>query len=94
MKYLNKYVRNDIAENWYDIGVELLDAGDEVLLNTIKKNYPESANTCTAQMFSLWLARKPEASWNLLLGVFREPNIQLNTLATKIEGMLYKGTST
>ena len=73
--------------------MELFDAGDDVVLDMIKKNH-DNADKCTAEMLKLWLARKPKASWNHLLGVFRQPHIQLNTLATKIEGMLYKGTST
>ena len=42
-------------------------------------------------MLRLWLARKPEASWNQLLETLREPGIKLNALAAKIEGMLSKG---
>ena len=72
----------------------MFDAGDEVVLDTIKKNCHDDADECTAQMLKRWLDGNSEASWNHLLGVFREPNIQLNTLAMKIEGMLCKGTST
>ena len=93
LKYLNKYVKADIASEWHDIGVELLDVEDEPVLNAIKNNFPGDVNKCTAEMLQLWLARKPEASWNCLIEVLREPNIKLNTLATKIEGMLCKGKS-
>ena len=93
MKYLYKYVKADIiANNWYVIGVELFDAGEQVVLDTIKKSHPSDPDNCTVEMLRLWLERNPKASWNQLLGVFREPHIQLNTLATKIEGMLCKGT--
>ena len=71
--------------------MELLDAGDEAVLNVIKKNYPGDANKCASEMLQLWLARKPEASWNQLLETLREPGIKLNALATKIEEMLSKG---
>ena len=93
LKYLYKYVKADIANNdWYEIGVELLDAGDEAVLDTIKDNHSGDANKCASEMLRLWLARKSEASWNQLLKALREPNIKLNTLATKIEKMLLKGT--
>ena len=91
LKYLNKYVKADIAAEWHDIGVELLDVDDEPVLNTIKNNYPGDINKCTTEMLQLWLARKAEASWNRLIEVLREPNIKLNALAVKIEGMLSKG---
>ena len=91
LKYLNKYVKADIATEWHDIGVELLDVEEEPVLNAIKNNHPGDVNKCTAEMLQLWLARKPEASWNQLIAVFREPNIKLNTLAMKIERMLSKG---
>ena len=91
LKYLNKYVKADIAAEWHDIGVELLDVEDEPALNTIKNNHPGDVNKCTAEMLQLWLARKPEASWDQLLEAFREPNIKLNALAVRIEGMLSEG---
>ena len=68
----------------------MYDIGDEAVLDAIKKNYGD-ANKCAAEMLRLWLARKPEASWNQLLETLREPGIKLNALAAKIEGMLSKG---
>ena len=90
-KYLNKYVRTEIAAKWHDIGVDLLDVNDEIVLNTLKLNFPTDVDKCTAEMLQLWLARQPNASWDQLLETLREPNINLNALATKIEGMLSKG---
>ena len=72
----------------------MFDVGDEAVLNTTKRNYPGDANKCAAEMLQLWLARKPEASWDQLLKTLREPNIKLNALATKIEEMLSKGMYT
>ena len=91
LKYLNKYVRAEIATEWHDIGVELLDVEDEAVLNSISSNFPTDVNKCTAEMFQLWLARKAEASWDQLLEALREPHIKLNALAIKIEGMLIEG---
>ena len=91
LKYLYAHVRGNIANNWYDVGVALLDPGDEVALDTINKNYPGDTEKCAAEMFKLWLARKPEASWNQLLKSLREPHIKLNTLAVTIERMLSEG---
>ena len=91
LKYLYTHVRGNIANDWYDIGVALFDPGDEVVLDTINKNHPGDAEKCAAEMLKLWLSRKPEASWDLLLEALKEPNIKLNALAVKIEKMLTKG---
>ena len=92
LKFLYKYVKADIANDWFEIGVVLFDAGDEAVLNTIKKNNPGDANKCASEMLQLWLDRNPEASWDQLIKVLREPNIKLNSLAEKIKTMLSKGT--
>jgi len=92
MKYLNKHVRLVITAKWYDIGVELLDANDEIVLNATKANFLGDHDKCAGEMLQLWLARKPNASWNQLIEAFREPHIGLSFLASKIEGMLSKGT--
>ena len=94
LKYLYKHVKADIANDWYEIGVGLFDAGDEAVLNTVKKNHPGDANGCASEMLKLWLARKPEATWNQLIKVLKEPNIKLNSLAKKIKKMLSKGIFT
>ena len=91
LKYLYAHVRGKIAKDWYDIGVALLDPGDEVDLDTINKNHPGDAGKCAAEMLKLWLSRKPEASCNQLLMALKEPHIQLNTMASTINGMLRKG---
>ena len=93
LKYLYRYVVNDIANHWYKIGVELFDPGDVAALNIIKQNYSGDISKCAAEMLQLWLTRKPEASWNQLIDSLRAPSIELNTLAAKIEGMLSKGTT-
>ena len=94
LKHLYAHVRGSIAKDWYDIGVALLDPGDEVVLDTINKNHPGDAEKCAAEMFKLWLARKPEASWNVLIMALQEPHIKLNALASTIDALLFKGMFT
>ena len=71
--------------------MELFDVEDEAVLNTIMHNHPGDADSCTGEMLRLWLVRKPDANWNQLIEVLREPNIKLKSLALKVEGMLCKG---
>ena len=91
LKYLYAHVNCNIANDWYNIGVALLDPGDEVVLDIIKNNQRGDAEKCAAEMLKLWLARKPEASWDHLLKALRGPNIKLYTLAVQLEEMLSKG---
>ena len=91
LKFLYRYVRPEISDKWHDIGVELLDIEDEVVLKTIKTNNPGDADQCTAEMLQLWRDRQPDGSWNQLIQALRVPNIKLKTLASKIEGMLCEG---
>ena len=70
------------------MGIELL--GDESLqaLDEIQKNYPRDASACCTKMFQLWLERQPNASWKQLIQALREPNIEMNELASTIEQKL------
>ena len=88
LKYLYRYVKTNITAKWYDIGVELFDVEDESVLDTIKINYPGDSEKCAGEMLRLWLEKKPDATWNQLIQTFREPNIKLVTLASKIESLL------
>ena len=74
--------------------MELLESEDEPLLERISEDHCGNAEKCTAEMLKLWLARKPEASWNLLLMALEESHIKLNTLASTINPMLLKGMLT
>ena len=88
LKLLNKYVRKDASVKWHDLGLELLEQEDEGTLNEIQKNNPYNASECCKEMFQLWLNKCPNATWNLLIDALREPNIELNSLATTTEHML------
>ena len=80
-----------ITTKWYDVGVELFDVEDESVLNTIRTDHPGDSDKCTAEMLRLWLEKKSDASWNQLIKTFRERNIKLESLASKIENLLPEG---
>ena len=94
LKYLYKHINTGIISKWYEIGLELLESEDEVSLERISKDHSGDAEKCTAEMLKLWLATKPEASWNLLLMALEESHIKLSTLASTINAMLLKGMLT
>ena len=86
-KYL-RFVRDLIADRWYDIGLELLEQKDEKAVNIIKKNNAGNIAECCTEMLELWLNKQPNATWNQLINALKAPGIELNNAASKIEGML------
>ena len=86
LKLLNKHVRKEVSSKWYDLGLELLEQEDEEKLNEIETNNPKDAGQCCKEMFRLWLRKCSTATWNQLIQALKE--VDLNSLATKIEGML------
>ena len=88
MKYLIRHVIPHIIIKWYEIGVELLDMCDESKLKIIKCNHPGDVEKCAFEMLKLWLETEVDASWNKLIQVFKQRQIDLFLLAFKIENML------
>ena len=93
LKFLNRYVKGSVGWKWYDLGIELLHSNDVGELNTIEAEYPSDLNRCCTKMFQLWLKKQPIASWNQLIEALRQPGIQLEALASKIEQMLLQPKS-
>ena len=83
LKNLNNIIRNEagVANNWYTLGVELLDS-NTVVLDVIKTNHQRDDDRCS-EMFKTWLEMKPDASWSQLISALTEINLQ--TAADNIE---------
>ena len=88
VRFLNRYVRDSVGLKWHDLGIELLDSKDVDKLDIIEADHPSDHEKCCAKMLKLWLKKQPSASWNQMIEALRQPDIELETLATKIEGML------
>ena len=86
LKLLNKHVRKEVSSKWHDLGLELLEQEDEERLNEIKINNPSDVGECCKEMFQLWLRKCTNATWKQLIQALKE--VELNNLATTIEGML------
>ena len=87
--YLFMYVIPHVAARWFHIGLELLDKRDEAKLLEIEAKY-NGYERCANVMFTLWLQRRTDASWNQLIQALRQPSVSLSYLATRIENMLLK----
>ena len=81
-------MRGEVDLKWHDLGIELLDFKDVGKLDIIEAGYPTNHDKCCVNMFKLWLRNQPKASWNQLIEALRQPDIELDALATRIEQML------
>ena len=79
-----------VAPNWFEIGLELLDAKCEKRLKIIEMNYKsEGAIVCCREMFSQWIDTKRDASWDQLIEALYA--LELNEAACTIEKAFSQG---
>ena len=83
-------MRGAVGKNWHDLGIELLESNDVGELNTIEAEHSSDLKKCCTKMFELWLKKQRTASWNQLIEALRQPSVELDTLAGKIEQRLLK----
>ena len=88
LKELYRHVKKLIAANWFDVGVELFEEDDIKQLNAIKSSNVGNADTCCAEMLSLWHEKYPKATWNDFILTLKAPGVGLHETASKIEEML------
>ena len=83
LKEINNYkIRDEVAVDWYDLGIQLI-PNDLRQLDIIKKDNPADAKMCCTSMFKYWLEVDTAASWSKLVEALR--NINKNQLAENIE---------
>ena len=74
------------AEQWYYLGLELLDPKYESLLNIIESDCKHDAQMCCRKMFSKWLETDVTPTWDKLIAAVRK--VDLNNVASSIESLL------
>lgn len=82
LKKLHQF-RDDIGDDWFDLGVQLLNEDDVGKLKILKKDYPSNASRCCSEMFQLWLERCPSPKWEDLITALN--SIGRKSLAKKIK---------
>lgn len=78
---------DEIGDNWYYLGVELLANQDVPTLNTLRNDYPMDSKRCCSEMFQLWLKRHSSVKWREVITALR--NIGQVHLAEKIPNEVY-----
>ena len=75
----------DVAKDWYDLGLHLVDEESVCRLRNIQANNRD-VEVCCIEMLQFWLQVDPQASWRQLVDVLG--TINYNYLAVKIEDWL------
>ena len=89
LQHLDAFVRPLIADKWYNLGLQLQLATEDIEM--IKANHPNDASKACTAMFLLWLQKYPTSSWNSLILAIKGPGIEKHDVAAKIEQMLQPG---
>ena len=87
----NLGIRDGVATEWHDLGVELLPDDLQVQLDIIGSNKSTNVKACSTQMFQYWLQVDTTASWNKLIDALRE--IKKYQLAETICRKVLQGNS-
>ena len=88
LKDLHGHVVNDVAVKWRDLGVQLLRANQEKMLDIIAADHPHDVVSCCKRVLEKWLDTATDATWNELIRALRSPGVQLDYLAGQLEQML------
>ena len=86
---LYDYVIVDIAPQWYNLGVQLLEPNQTKKLNVIQSDYPGDSEKCCTALFNHWLHADTGASWDKLILALN--HIGQDVLASTIKAMTLKG---
>ena len=85
---LCEYVRIDVAPQWYDLGMQLLNAEQAKKLNVIQSDHPGDSEKCCTALFNYWLQVDITASWDKLIMALM--HIRKDVLADTIKKMTTK----
>ena len=93
LKEINDYeIRDQVATEWHDLGVQLLPNNLQVQLGIIENNNTGNAKMCCTRMFEYWLQVDTTASWDKLIEALRR--INKNQLAERISREILQSNST
>ena len=76
-----------LYSKWEDIGIRLLSQFD---LEIIKKDFAHNCVAATYKMYSIWLQRKIDATWNQFVEALLNSNLRV--AAKELQEYLIKGT--
>ena len=76
---------DQLAPTWYELGVELLEVGDEMHLTMIGGRHGSNKWKCCLAMLNYWMKTYPKATWHDLVTALKSPGVELTAVASDIE---------
>ena len=89
LRDLSIYVTPNVADEWYKLGLVLLEPKYASRLKTIRKDAKNNAEAGCTKMFEKWLNTDKLASWNKVTEALT--SIELISVASDIENLLEQG---
>ena len=74
-----------LAPNWYQLGIMLLEEKDERHLRIIKDTHGSDKQRCCLEMLQYWMETHPKATWCDLVTALKSPGVELTAVASDIE---------
>ena len=85
LKDLYNIVIPKVANDWYDLAIQLFDESQLPRLDEIRSTYSNNRREGCVEMLKYWLKITPEASWDNLIHALRAPGLELLAIADDVE---------
>ena len=85
LKDLSNIVIPKVANDWYDLGIQLFNESQLPKLDEIRATFSSDRRGGCVEMLKYWLKITPGATWNNLIYALRAPGLQLITIADDVE---------
>jgi len=87
LRDLNRYIIPLVAAKWYDLGLELMDVGQEKSLEIIEQDNKHDVISCCRKMMAVWLQMSDTATWDQLVNAAQ--SVKLNDAVRAIENLCF-----
>ena len=85
MRDLHNIVIPKVVNDWYNLGIQLLNESQLPKLDEISATYSNDQQRGCGEMLKYWLKITPGATWDNLTCALRAPGLQLLSIADDVE---------
>jgi len=85
LKDLHNILVPKVANNWFELGIQLFNEQQLPRLNEIRTIYSNDFQKGCIEMLEYWLKVTPGATWNNLICALKAPGLMLLTIANDVE---------
>ena len=85
LKHLYNVVIPKVANDWYELGIQLFHESQLSRLDEINTSYSNDHRRGCIEMLKYWLKITPGATWDDLIHALRAPGLELLSVADDVE---------